>query len=361
MEGNRKRTFRDVPSVLKEIARKEIRSLYPGYFALVMATGIVSIAAYFSGMPSIARSLFFINKLAYGVLWLLTIVRLIWYRHDLINVLTDHAKGPGFFTMVAGTCILGNQFVIIAGDSTTAVFLLIIGTFLWLFLIYGIFAALLVQENKPTLEGGINGGWLIAVVATQSVSILGTLVAPEFMTWKEALLFSTLILFLLGCMLYILIISMIFYRLTFFYLAPSMFTPLYWVNMGATAITTLAGARLILVSSQWVFLQEILPFLKGFTLVFWATATWWIPVLLILDIWRHLYKHYPLAYDPMYWSLVFPLGMYTTSTLIFAQAAGLPLMYTISHYFIYAALAAWLVTFIGMIHAIIKKTITQNI
>ena len=58
--------------------------------------------------------------------------------------------------------------------------------------------------------------------------------------------------------------------------------------MGAVAITTLAGAKLILGAPEWSFLTEILPFLKGFTLFFWAWATWWIPLLFILGFWRHV-------------------------------------------------------------------------
>ena len=44
------------------------------------------------------------------------------------------------------------------------------------------------------------------------------------------------------------------------------------------------------------------------TMLYWATGTWWIPMLLILVVWRYL--HIPLEYDPLYWGTVFPLGMY---------------------------------------------------
>jgi len=37
-------------------------------------------------------------------------------------------------------------------------------------LIYGIFATLSVKEHKPTLADGINGGWLLSVVSTQSIA-----------------------------------------------------------------------------------------------------------------------------------------------------------------------------------------------
>jgi tellurite resistance protein TehA-like permease len=122
-------------------------------------------------------------------------------------------------------------------------------------------------------------------------------------------------------MLYVLIIPLIFYRLTFFSLAPDEFNPLYWINMGAVAIATLAGATLILNTPQWPFLREILPFLKGLTLFFWSVATWWIPFFVILMVWRHWVRRLPIQYTLQYWGMVFPLGMYSVGTFQLAKAA----------------------------------------
>ena len=75
------------------------------------------------------------------------------------------------------------------------------------------------------------------------------------------------------------------------------------------AISTLAGVLLVRNADRMPLLLELLPFLKGMTLLFWATATWWIPLLLALGVWRHLVKRVPLTYDHSFWAVVFPLGM----------------------------------------------------
>lgn len=346
----------------RSVIQQSILNLNPGYFALVMATGIVSIASYLLEMELVAWLLFGINVVAFIVLWFLTLIRLIYYFPHMLADLASHTRGPGFFTIVAGTCVLGNQFVIIAQEIFLAILLWFLGFILWFILIYSFFAAVFVREKKPPIETGINGAWLIAVVATQAVSILGTLIAtdPLFDTVRNELLFFTLSMYLLGCMFYFLIISMIFYRFTFFQLDPKDLTPPYWINMGATAITTLAGATLILNNSQWGFLEANLVFLTMFTLFFWSIGTWWIPLLLIIGAWRHMYKRFPLEYSPLYWGMVFPLGMYTACTfkfvqaIKFAQATDIEFLYIIPRFFVFIALFVWLLTFIGLLHRLMS-------
>jgi len=341
--------------------REGIENLFPGYFALVMATGIVSLAAHFLEMEVFAQPLFWLNQGLFLFLVLMTAARIALVPRRVLRDLTDHQTGATFFTVVAGTCVLGTQHVIqLEGDATVPQGLWIAALVLWVVLIYTFFTSVTVRADKPPLEKGLNGAWLLTVVSAQSLSILGTLLSGHFSGSQELILFLTLCLFLLGCMLYLLIITLIFYRFTFFTISADELTPPYWINMGAVAITTMAGVRLLLHSSDWPPLQELRPFLKGFTLFFWATATWWIPLLLVLGDWRHVIKRVPFSYQPAYWSIVFPLGMYTAATFQLARAFHFTFLWLIPACFIYVALAAWLILFVVMLLSIGKWLLART-
>jgi len=334
--------------------RSPIAKLHPASFALVMATGIVSVASQLRGLPEVAMVLLWLNIFFAAVLWIMTFWRIVGYRREFVADFFDHNRCVGFFTSVAAMCVLGNQFVIVVDRPQIAVGLWFVGLVLWFILTYTIFTILTVKANKPPLDQGLNGGWLVTVVAAQSVSTLGALVAVQFGAARELVTFVALVMWLGGGMLYIWIIALIFYRYTFFPLDPRQLAPPYWINMGAMAISTLAGAVLAGNAADSKLLTELLPFIKGLTLLFWATATWWIPLLVMLGIWRHLLCRVPLHYDVVYWSAVFPLGMYTACTHRLVQATGQEFLDVIPRYFIFIALAAWVLTFTGLLWRIAR-------
>jgi tellurite resistance protein TehA-like permease len=333
-----------------------LADLAPAYFGMVMATGIVSLAASLLGWPRLAQTLFHLNVAVYALLWVLTVLRMARYPRRFFGDMIDHLRGPGFFTIVAGTSVLAGQFVLLSDNIAAAFVLWLVALLLWIALTYAIFAGFTVKERKPTLDRGISGAWLLAVVATQSIALLSALLAPHVgQPGRLEMNFLALSMWLWGGMLYIWMMSLIFYRYTFFPLAPGDLSPPYWINMGAMAISTLAGSLLVINAPDAPFLQSLLPFIKGFTVFYWATGTWWIPMLVVLALWRYVYRRFPMKYDPLYWGAVFPLGMYAASTHEMIRAMGFDFLGFLPPVFLALGLMAWTAAFTGLVLDLLRR------
>jgi tellurite resistance protein TehA-like permease len=322
-----------------------LRDFFPGTFALVMATGIVSIAAHLLGYDAVVWPLLGINLAAYPVLWVILLARIARFPRTVLREFASHDGGPPFFTLVAATAVLGSQLADFGVLDGLVVPLLWLSVALWAVLTYGFLSAVTVSIAKPGLEHGLNGAWLLLVVATESIAVLGSYVAVH--ADQPPLVFACLAFYLLGAMLYILLAALIFFRWVFRPMHPAEMGAPWWINMGAVAIATLAGARLVLLRGLDPSLLGTQHFVGTFTVMLWATSTFWIPLLLILFAWKEL-RRGPYGYDPGLWSVVFPLGMYAAATHAYAAAARLPFLEPIPQAMFWVALLAWVLTFVGM-------------
>lgn len=333
--------------------RAVVVDLPPAYFALVMATGVVSIAAYNLSQAWIGYALFYLNIVFYAALVVLHAARLITSPRRCLNDLHDPGAGPGYFTWIAGTTVLGTQCIVFEQAYQAAAALFVAGVILSAVVSYTVLTALALRPVKPTLESGINGGWLIPVVAMQSLVVLMSHLAGHWWAGQPVLLelhFAALALWLAGIMLYLWLGLLLFYRCFFFVLSPIHILPTFWISMGATAISTLAGSTLITAAERGIpFLHSLKPFLEGLTVLCWAAGTWWIPLLVIIGVWRHVVRGVRLTYDPLYWGLVFPLGMYAVATSYMSHSMQLPFLRPIPVIFCYVALLAWAVTLTGLV------------
>ena len=333
------------PQPIRQLAAwldDEIAGLYPGCFALVMATGIISNALFFEGYRALADALFAVNVVAYPTLVLLTLARFARFSRAICADLMNPRLVFSFFTIVAGTDVFGVA-VNLRGFASAALVMWLFALAIWFVLIYFSFAVL-VFLNTAHGANVVHGGWLIAIVGTESLVILGTIVAPGMGAAGQTVFVAIHMLWGVGLGLYGIFIALFAYRIFFFDVEPDDITPLLWVVMGAAAITANAGSTLILTESGMPFLNSMRPFIDGVTLIIWAWATWWIPLLLLFGIWKHGICRVPLTYTPMFWSLVFPLGMYALASLRLSLAADFAPLRQISQAMVWVALAAWGIT-----------------
>jgi tellurite resistance protein TehA-like permease len=307
-----------------------------------MATGIISNAFFLEGHPILSDALFAANLLAYSLLVIFMVLRLLWFgpalRADLINPRLVFS----FFTIVAATDVLGTG-IDLRGVESVAQALWFFALLAWFVLIYFSFAVLIFLNTRHGADI-LEGGWLMAIVGTQSLVILGATVGATLGHFRPGVFVLIHLLWGLGLALYGIYIAIFCYRIFFSDIRPDDVTPSLWVVMGAAAISTNAGSVLVLTDSGISFLQSMRPFIEGVTPLIWAWGTWWIPLLALLGIWKHVVCRVPLTYTPTLWSLVFPLGMYAEASLRLSLAEDFPPLRSVSEAMLWVALVAWAIT-----------------
>jgi tellurite resistance protein TehA-like permease len=208
-------------------------------------------------------------------------------------------------------------------------------------------ATVLTVREREGVGAAARGSWLLAVVAVQSVALLGALLAP--MRWHHALLFACLSAWLVGLSLYGLVISAIVTRLLRDRLTLEQLTPDYWITMGALAITALAGTRLLASAGGDGLAAQMRPLVAGLTVGAWAAGTAWVPWLVVTQGWRALRVAGACRYRPHWWAMVFPLAMYAEASRGLGAVLDLAALRSLAVPVSVLAAAAWVATAAGLV------------
>jgi tellurite resistance protein TehA-like permease len=192
-----------------------------------------------------------------------------------------------------------------------------------------------------------NGTWFIWVVASQSVAVAAATIEPVFDPLRRGLAVLAIMSWSVGVFLYGATGILVSLRLMLYEFGPEELTPPYWVSMGALAITVLAGARIVeMADAPMVAVTRDL--IAGLAVVFWAFATWLIPVLVAAGWWRHVRRRVPLRYEATLWSIIFPLGMYAVAGIYLGRADHLPVVEAVGRVELWMAFPAFVLIFVAM-------------
>ena len=222
---------------------------------------------------------------------------------------------------------------------------------LWVVLVYATLFAVVLRHDKPGLERGINGTWFLLTVSLESIAVLGALLLGR--DPGDLLAFACLAAFTLGLVLYLIVMTMVFLRWTFQPLEPDRSRPARVDRRrrrGDHRARRLEPARTRSRVSDRIV--RVAPFLEGVVALAWATATFWFPLMIAIGMWRHIVRRVPLRYTPAYWAMVFPLGMYGAATYRMRGAIDLDSLGWVPGLAFAIALAAWTLTFVGLVHSV---------
>jgi tellurite resistance protein TehA-like permease len=347
-----------VAEVLRDRVGRAVEGLTPGYFALVMATGILSVGMHLERFDILSAVLLGVCCSAFVVLLALTGWRLVAYRSAVVEDFTNPRRGFGFFTFVAGTNVLGVRLGIAGFHEATAVLLVLAGV-AWLALGYVVpWTAVLGRQERPVLATA-NGTWFIWVVASQSVAVAAATIEPVFDPVRRELAVLAIMSWSVGVFLYGATGILVSLRLMLYEFGPEELTPPYWVSMGALAITVLAGARIVeMADAPMVAVTRDL--IAGLAVVFWAFATWLIPVLVAAGWWRHVRRRVPLRYEATLWSIIFPLGMYAVAGIYLGRADHLPVVEAVGRAELWVAFPACVLVFAIMLVHLFQTVIAPT-
>jgi tellurite resistance protein TehA-like permease len=326
---------------MREGLRIAARGTTPAAFAAVMATAIVSTAAERYHMHLLSVVLVALAAVILALLAVLTAARFAYFPTDVATDWRRPKSAFGFLTFVAGVTVLGERLDEL-GLAAPALFLVGAGILSWVILSYGVQLRIMLATQKPPVPEAVDGSWLLWVVATQSLATAAAMIGVHERALVQVATVVAVCAWAAGTVLYIVIVTIVMARLLLYSVRARDLEPSYWISMGATAITVLAGARILNLPHTIPIVNAVAPNVLGFSFTVWAFGTWMVPFLGAIAIWRHLPpERVPFHYEGGLWSMVFPLGMYAAASAEFGGVARLPFMVLVGGVAAYVAIAAW--------------------
>lgn len=293
----------------------------PDVFAVVMATGIVSIAAADHDLVYISAGL---ALLAAAALVILTVSVPISWRSGPPD-LSDPDVTIGLFTFVAACAVLDSRLMSIPAVLWT---LSVLAALAWL-----PSSALTIRSfatrSWRDLQARARGAWELSSVGTSGLAIVGVALARHT-GWRVLLVFS-LVVWVVAIAVYFVMTALILARAFAARLDPNGFEPDAWILMGGLAIATLAGDHIDRGGIEGV---------RAVTLATWCLASMWILPLLYFAV-RHILRPNARRFAGVWWSMVFPLGMYSAASQAMSGETGWPALRSTSTVFFWAAFAVW--------------------
>ena len=323
-----------------------------------MGTGIIAIALGMLEMPTLSEVFYAITLISWCALtglyaWrLMRFPKVVWA--DLMNPKTTFF----FFSFVAATDIAGMLFHL-HGLHNLALACWICAFLAWVSLLHCSFSVLTLSHASRNVNV-VNGGWLMCIVGTHSLVLLGVDVIHALGNYATYMMVWIYMLWGIGLILYGIFVTLFCYRIFFLEMNEDDYSPLMWVVMGAAAIGANAGSALALSDPIMPTLVAFHPIVEMVALVSWAWATWWIPLLVVIGYWKHFVRHAPLRYRPTQWSIVFPLGMYTVTSFRLSLAAEFEPLHWISHVMLWESLVVWCLVAIGMFNRMAQRQDAKN-
>lgn len=344
-----------------------VSNLTPNWFASIMGTGIVAVAA--ASLPVQTGWL----RLGATIVWAIATLLLValtiatvlhWFRyretaskHHLHPVISHFYGAPpmAFLTVGAGTLLLGKNWIGLPAAVTVDLVLWSFGT------LTGLLSAALVpylvftrHENKPDAAFG---GWLMPIVPPMVSASTGALLLPYAPAGqpRETLLWACYGFFGLSLVSSIVMITLIWNRLAHHRVGSAAMVPTLWIVLGPvgqsiTAVNLLATGAPTVVDDSTAHALLIVALVYGFAMLGFALL--WTAIALAITV--HTARQH-LPFSLTWWSFTFPVGTCVTGLNGLAMHSGLDVVAVLAVVYYVGLVSAWVIVAVRTFHGSVVR------
>jgi C4-dicarboxylate transporter/malic acid transport protein len=349
-----------------ERPRQIVANLTPNWFASVMGTGIVAVAAATlpEQFPGLHTAAIVVWAAAGALLVTLTVATVLhWIKYP--QTARGHANDPvlahfygavpmALLTVGAGTLLLGRDLIGLRAAVDADWTLWLIGTLLGLICAaavpYLMFTRHEVHSDSPF------GGWLMPIVPPMVSAATGAILIPYAPAGQVrlSLLLCCYAMFGISLIASLIVITLIWYRLAIHKVGPARMVPTLWIVLGPLGQSVTATNQLGAVAHQSMA-PPYADGLQAFGVVYgapvWGFAVLWGVLAAAITI-RTIRTGLPFSLT--WWSFTFPVGTCVTGTTALALHTGAT-MFRVAAAVCFAGLVlAWLVVAVRTAHGSIR-------
>ncbi len=353
-----------------EHPRHIVSNLTPNWFASIMGTGIVANAAaslplQFPGLRVFGTIVWAIASIVLVALTVATVMHWVLYRetakkHHLNPVISHFYGAPAmaFLTVGAGTILLGKDVIGLPAAIGVDWVLWSLGTAMGL--VTAIAVPFLTFTRHDTKPDSAFGGWLMPIVPPMVSASTGALLLPFTPAGqaRETLFWSCYALFGLALVASLIVITLIWSRLTQHKVGAAAMVPTLWIVLGPlgqsiTAVNLLGGNAHLVVAPALANMLLTFGLIYGIPVL--GFALMWTALALMITIRTAREK---LPFSLTWWSFTFPVGTCVTGLSGLALHTGLVALQVLACIYYAGLLAAWITVAIRTFHgSVIRGTL----
>jgi C4-dicarboxylate transporter/malic acid transport protein len=329
-------------------------NLTPNWFASIMGTGIVAVAAV--SLPwqppglhtgalviwALSAVLLVALTVAFGISWLRSPGAA---RRHLLNPVMAHFYGAppmAVLTVGAGTILLGRDVLGLRPAVDIDWILWSVGTVAGL-AVAAVVPYVMFTRHSNKADSAF-GGWLMSIVPPMVSASTGALLVPYAPAGQArlALLLACYAMFGLSLLASIVTITLIWYRLAVYKTGDAAMVPTLWIVLGPLG-QSIAAANLLGGVAHEALPAPYSTALQAFGVVYgvpvWGFALLWAAIAGAITL-RTVREHLPFSLT--WWSFTFPVGTCVLGTSELALDTGSDLFHVAAVVFYLALVAAWI-------------------